>query len=93
LRADGDVTARYRQWLAEVVDDVGRLDDATPLNPTDNAGPRGRLDSERPPSVALVEVLAQLVVGAELAAARLIVASLDPDIDELAPQRQEVGHG
>jgi hypothetical protein len=93
LRADGDVTARYRQWLAEVVDDVGRLDDATPLNSTDNAGPRGRLDSERPPSVALVEVLAQLVVGAELAAARLIVASLDPDIDELAPQRQEVGHG
>jgi hypothetical protein len=93
LRAAGDVTARYRRWLVEVVDDVGRLDDAAPLAPTDDDGSHGRRDGERPPSAALVEVLARLVVGVELAAARLIVASLDPDLDELAVPRQEVGGG
>lgn len=93
LRADGDVTARYRQWLAEIVYDVRGLDDPTPVDPTREEGPRGRLNPEASPSVALLNVLPGLLEGAELANARLIVASLDPDLDELAERRQQVGHG
>lgn len=85
-RAGGDVTDRYRQWLADVIEDVAGLDDGSPLDPTSAEGPRGRLDGRRPPSAALVDVLPGLLAGAELAGARLIVASLDPDVDELIPQ-------
>jgi hypothetical protein len=92
VRADGDVVARYRQWLTEVVDDLARLDDPTTLDPT-SEGPRGRLAEAAPPSAALLDVLPGLLVGTELAAARLIVASLDPDLDGLAAVRQVVGHG
>ncbi|MEU2551417.1 hypothetical protein ABZ589_06905 [Streptomyces sp. NPDC013313] len=89
-RAGGDVTARYRQWLADVRRDVGRLDDSSPLRPVVDESPRGDWNSDVPPSAALVALLPRLLAGAELAAARLIVASLDPDLDELAASRREV---
>lgn len=88
--AGGDVPARYRQWLAGIRRDVLRLDDRSPLDPALDEGPRGRWDAERPPSAALAALLPRLLEGAELAAARLVVASLDPDPDELAACSREV---
>ncbi|MFR0355684.1 hypothetical protein [Streptomyces sediminimaris] len=89
-RAGGDVTDRYRQWLADVRRDVGRLEEPSPLRPEDEESPRGRWADGDPPSAALVALLPRLLTGAELAAARLVVASLDPDLDELAAVRREV---
>jgi hypothetical protein len=43
------------------------------------------------PSAALLAVLPGLLVGAELAAARLIVASIDPDLDQV-PAVDEGAH-
>ncbi|MEU3190947.1 hypothetical protein ABZ686_09970 [Streptomyces sp. NPDC006992] len=92
-RADGDVPARYRTWLAALVRDVDRLADRSPLDPAEE-GPRGGGAPDGPwPSAALVRVLPGLLEGAELAAARLVVASLDPDPDELAAVSREVGAG
>ncbi|MEW1996904.1 hypothetical protein [Streptomyces coelicoflavus] len=91
--AGGDVPARYRQWLTEVMDAVRQLDATASLDPTAQEGPRGRWDAERPPSAALARLLPRLLVGAELGAARLTVASLDPDPDELAARRVEVTGG
>ena len=91
--AGGDVPARYRQWLTEVMDAVRQLDATAPLNPVAQESPRGRWDAERPPSAALVKLLPRLLVGAELGAARLVVASLDPDPDELTACRLEVARG
>ncbi|MEI7031683.1 hypothetical protein [Streptomyces pratensis] len=92
-RADGDVPARYRQWLADVLLDVGRLDCADPLDPVALQSPRGRWDAARPPSAALAALLPGLLVGAELGAARLIVAGLDPDPDEWAACPAWTAHG
>ncbi|MBJ6622275.1 MULTISPECIES: hypothetical protein [Streptomyces] len=84
LAADGDAYDRLLMWL----DDIGRglegLDDRRPLTPEELTGPRGRLDGEQPPSQAQLDILPELLSGAEFACARVIVASLDPDIDELA---------
>ncbi|WP_338674303.1 hypothetical protein V1460_15490 [Streptomyces sp. SCSIO 30461] len=82
-RAGGDVTDRYRQWLADIRRDVQRLEEASPLRPEVDDSPRGHWRDGAPPSDALVRLLPGLLKGAELAAARLIVASLDPDLDEL----------
>jgi hypothetical protein len=90
-RAGGDVTDRYRQWLSDIRRDVGRLAEPSPLRPAVDESPRGRWNADRPPSAALVALLPGLLRGAELAAARLIVASLDPDLDELAAVPQGVG--
>ncbi|MGW0777854.1 hypothetical protein ACWD01_30365 [Streptomyces sp. NPDC002835] len=92
-RADGDVPARYRLWLAAVLDDLDRLADTSALDPGRDEGPRGPLDGRRNPSAALTEVLPRLLEGAELAAARLIVASLDPDPEELTGRPAEVTRG
>ncbi|MGW7357988.1 hypothetical protein ACWGI0_15495 [Streptomyces sp. NPDC054802] len=92
-RADGDVPARYRLWLAAVLDDLDRLADTSALDPGRDEGPRGPLDGQRNPSAALTEVLPRLLEGAELAAARLIVASLDPDPEELTGRPAEVTRG
>ncbi|MFE9381915.1 hypothetical protein ACFYMO_01570 [Streptomyces sp. NPDC007025] len=89
-RADGDVPARYRTWLAALARDVDRLADRSPLDPAEE-GPRGGATDGPWPSAALVRVLPGLLEGAELAAARLVVASLDPDPDELAAAPREVG--
>ncbi|WP_399890509.1 hypothetical protein ACGH7X_29680 [Streptomyces sp. BBFR51] len=89
----GDVPARYRQWLTDVVHDVSQLDATAVLVPAAQESPRGRWDAERPPSAALARLLPRLLVGAELGAARLIVASLDPDPDELTACRPAVARG
>ncbi|MDH2390277.1 hypothetical protein QCN29_16045 [Streptomyces sp. HNM0663] len=93
-RADGDVPARCRLWLAETLDDLGRLDDDAPLDPGRDEEPRGLPGaSGRTPSHALAAVLPRLLAGAEFAAARLIVASLDPDPEELAAGAVEGARG
>lgn len=84
LAADGDVYDRLLLWLSEVERGLEEIDDTRPLAPDDRTGPRGRLDGPRPPSQALLDVLPELLTGAEFACARIIVASLDPDLDELA---------
>jgi len=56
------------------------------------APPRDRGGAGQAPSAVLLAVLPRLLEGAEFAAARLIVASLDPDLDEL-PARAGTGHG
>lgn len=81
LRADGDVRARLLCWLDETREAIGALDSSAALEPPFE-GPRGPLDGE-PPSRALLDVLPELLIGCELAGARLVVASLDPDSDEL----------
>ena len=71
--------------------DLARVDDRSWV--ADVEGPRGRLDREEPPAVALLAVLPELLVGAELAGVRLIVASLDPDVAELSLQSGVTAHG
>ncbi|MET9820447.1 MULTISPECIES: hypothetical protein [unclassified Streptomyces] len=89
----GDVPARYRQWLTEVLYDVRRLEDPAPLDPAALESPRGRWDAGRPPSRALARLLPRLLAGVEWGAARLVVAGLDPDPDELAAYRPEAARG
>lgn len=84
LAADGDAYDRLRMWLGEIGGGIEGLDDERPLTPDGLTGPRGRLDGSQPPSQALLDVLPELLTGAEFACARIIVASLDPDIEELA---------
>lgn len=81
LRAGGDVWARLLRWLDEAGGALVVLDSLVALEPPFE-GPRGGLGGE-PPSQALLDALPSLLVGCELAAVRLIVASLDPDSDEL----------
>ncbi|MFH9728930.1 hypothetical protein [Streptomyces sp. NPDC017260] len=93
-RAGGDVTDRYRQWLTDLRLDVRRLDEPALLDPTAEESPRGRWKTGRPPpSAALVALLPRMLAGTELAAARLVVAGLDPDPDELAANGAEVTAG
>ena len=88
LRAAGDVTARYRRWCAELAEIVGLLDDGSPLSAVGPGPPRGPLDDTQSPSARLLAALPGLLEGAELAAARLIIASLDPDLDEVPATAQ-----
>lgn len=94
----GDVTARLLQWVAEV--EVSLAMAATrasgTLRPVDGGheGPRGVLGADRGPSAGLLGTLPELLSGLELAAVRLVVASLDPDLEELEAWRQvAVAHG
>jgi hypothetical protein len=73
----GDVTARWRRWLTE----TGRL--LAGDDPVMGEGPRGRHADGRPPSQALLDAATALMVGLDIAAARLVLASVDPDPDEL----------
>jgi hypothetical protein len=86
-RAGGDVTARWWRWLVETaaaLDEVGS-DEVLVVSRGDRLkGPRGSLGQDRSPSRALLDLLPDLLTGAELAAVRLIVASLDPDLDQVA---------
>ncbi|WP_313906130.1 hypothetical protein [Streptomyces sp. 130] len=84
LAADGDAHDRLLTWLKETERGLEALDDARPLTSADRTGPRGRLDGAKPPSQALLDVLPGLLTGAEYACARIVLASLDPDVDELA---------
>jgi len=93
LRAGGDVPARYRRWVSELLLAATWLEDGSPLDPVVYDAPRGRLTRRRPPSAALLTALPWLLTGVELAAARLIVASLDPDLDQLGPPPAGMQHG
>ncbi|MER6946133.1 hypothetical protein ABT294_19080 [Nonomuraea sp. NPDC000554] len=90
-RVEGDVLDRTYRWLAWTAAAISALDDHGPVLGED--GPRGSV-GERP-SVALLDVLPALLGGAEWAGARLIVASLDPDLDQLPtrPHPQGTSHG
>lgn len=90
-RAGGDITVRYRRWCRDLADLTAVLDDDSPLDPPALEPPRGRPDGATVPSAALLAVLPGLLVGEEFALARLIVASLDPDVDEL-PAWVGAGH-
>lgn len=92
-RAGGDVTARYRQWLTDIRHDLLRLEDSGPLDVAVEESPRGLWNFRHPPSAALIALLPRLLEGAELAAARLVVAGLDPDPEELAACAVEVARG
>lgn len=75
--SDGDVRARYRRWLDDAVRAVASLDSSESPGVV-------WASFERPgvtPGGAL-ETIEQLVVGTELGAARLVVASIDPDLDD-----------
>lgn len=73
LRARGDVADRWSGWLAaveQILPDIDRTDHL----------PVG--DPPRDPPEVLLALLPELLTGTELATARLIVASLDPDLAE-----------
>ncbi|MEV0667439.1 hypothetical protein ACIBI3_37575 [Actinomadura luteofluorescens] len=76
----GDAFTRFSGWLDEISHALERLDDSAPLHETD--GPRGPVEDR--PSTAVLAMLPELLDGSELAAARLTVASLDPDLDQIA---------
>ncbi|WP_433573293.1 hypothetical protein [Streptomyces sp. CA-251247] len=84
LTAGGDVWDRLNVWLDEAARAAAMCQETGPLRGSDLTGPRGALGSPLPPSQALLDVLPRLLEGAEFASARLTVASLDPDLDELA---------
>jgi hypothetical protein len=71
-RRPGDVATRVAGWLAETRVALAAMEDPAPL--ADDEGPRGPVGSDS----GLLTVLPPLLDGAELASARLIVASLDP---------------
>ncbi|MBG0740424.1 hypothetical protein IV500_13635 [Paeniglutamicibacter antarcticus] len=70
----GDVTARVLRW----VDDI-----AVVLDPVSTDAREAVVTSRAASARAALTVLPHLLVGQELAAVRLIVASLDPDIEAL----------
>jgi hypothetical protein len=93
--AAGDVTARWRRWIEETAAALSELNSDEPLAGVEREhGPRGAVgDGDAAPSLVLLDLLPALVVGTELAATRLIVASLDPDLDELVGSRLAAAHG
>ncbi|MFB4316054.1 hypothetical protein [Actinomadura sp. 21ATH] len=78
-RHPGDAVTRLRARLAETGAALKRAGDRTALG--DGEGPRGPAGGA--PSAATLRALPGLLAGAELAAARLIVADLDPDPDPI----------
>ncbi|WP_095756378.1 hypothetical protein [Streptomyces xinghaiensis] len=91
--AGGDAYDRLLVWLDELGRAAGQFGDERPLARDDRTGPRGTLDGAAPPSRGLLDVLPGLLSGAEFAGARIVVASLDPDLDELtaADRREAAG--
>jgi hypothetical protein len=77
--------SRVLAWLVRGVP-AGPLDVATLLDRRLDAAQSGSADPDRP----AVDGLPDLLVGAELAAARLVVAALDPDTDQTT---RTVRHG
>lgn len=88
----GDVTARYRAWCRDLAELIPLLDDGSPLGMAALGAPRGGPGTGVAPTGVLLSVLPGLLEGMELAAARLTVASLDPDLDDL-PTVMGAGHG
>lgn len=92
-RAGGDVTARYRQWLAEAAEMLDLVDDPVLLTAHGDGRTLGHLHDAVTPPEPLLAAIERLVVGAEIGAARLIVASFDPDVDEMAGHPAAVADG
>ncbi|MFE0641635.1 hypothetical protein ACFW2Y_08495 [Streptomyces sp. NPDC058877] len=90
---DGDVHGRLLGWLDAIERALGEIAVRAPLLDGPPTGPRGRVDAGTPASQVLLDALPGLLEGAEFACARLIVASLDPDLDELPPEHPPGGHG
>lgn len=84
LVADGDAHGRMLVWLDAVGRSAAGCEDTGVLDGAEAIGPRGRIGGAAPPSQPLLDALPGLLEGAEFACARIIVASLDPDLDELA---------
>ncbi|MCX4911113.1 hypothetical protein [Streptomyces sp. NBC_00878] len=82
LVADGDAYSRMLVWLDAVGRSAAACGATEVLDAAEPVGPRGRLDAAVPPSRALLDSLPPLLEGTEFACARIIVASLDPDLDE-----------
>ncbi|MGK5451386.1 hypothetical protein [Streptomyces radiopugnans] len=77
-RPPHDATARWLRWLTEA-------EGALAGEEVSEGGPRGsRAPDGSPPSRGLLDAVVELTPGLELSAVRLLVASLDPDPDELA---------
>ncbi|WP_194074721.1 hypothetical protein [Streptomyces barkulensis] len=86
-RPPHDATARWLRWLAET-------DEALAGGQAPGGGPRGhRAPDGSPPSRGLLDAAVELMPGLELFTARLLVASLDPDPDELAGPEHGSEHG
>jgi hypothetical protein len=83
LAADGDAYSRMLVWLDTVGRSAAACADSGVLDGAEAVGPRGRVDGPAPGSQALLDALPGLLEGAEFACARIVVASLDPDLDEL----------
>ncbi|AWK76835.1 hypothetical protein CBI38_36140 (plasmid) [Rhodococcus oxybenzonivorans] len=77
-RLAGDALDRLRTMLTEILDALPHLDDAAPLISYGFAAEQ-RSDVEW-----ILDSLPNLLLGTELAETRLIVASLDPDVEALA---------
>ncbi|MEU6251239.1 hypothetical protein [Streptomyces sp. NPDC047043] len=82
LAADGDAHGRMLVWLDAVGRSAAAVDRSETLEQGEAVGPRGSVPGAVTPSRALLDVLPGLIEGAEFACARIIVASLDPDLDE-----------
>ena len=83
---EGDARSRWHQWFAETEHALQRAAAgglATMSIEGQVEGPRGVLGQGRAPSRALLGAIGERLVGQELAVARLIVASFDPDVAEL----------
>jgi hypothetical protein len=75
----GDAAARLDAWLTATASALPALTDPSPL--TSANGPRGPIGAGQ--ARRLLDSLPALLHGTDLTSARLIVASLDPDIDQL----------
>lgn len=80
-RAGGDATTRWQRWLTEIDGLLARQDPASGADPRADA------------SESLLAVATETMVGLDLAAARLLLASFDPDPDELATVPATEGAG
>ncbi|MFE0699742.1 hypothetical protein [Streptomyces sp. NPDC058872] len=90
---DGDVHGRLLGWLDAIEHALGEISVRTSLQDAPPTGPRGGAGAGTPASQVLLDALPGLLEGAEFACARLVVASLDPDLDELPAERPSGGHG
>jgi len=72
-----DVQDRLCRWLTDAVHALG------PDGPGSGADHPGAPGGDAGPTAAVVRLLPSLVTGLDLAAVRLVVASLDPDLDAI----------
>ncbi len=82
IHSGGDVSARWLAWLADI---ERALPDVAGTGPIPGVREPGRSPA------ALLTVLPGLLEGTELATARLIVASLDPDVAGLGTAAEVTG--